>query len=502
MNQPRTLAMGKHPFAGILVIILFLGITWHITHPHPMQAEGSPYLLISRGYDGSPANGESWVCGVSADGRYVAFHSTATNIVASPVAPGGSFEATYLHDRTTGVNSLISINQEGTVATTTGACNLSADGNTVIFASASDDLPGDGNGDFVDVFAFDRAMGQTELISIGSEGQFGDSGSFDSAVSGEGRYVVFASYGTLVTGIPSGGQHIYLRDRESNTTTLVSVAPDGSPAAPAIAYHPTISRDGQYVAFASLAENLVPNDTNFATDIFLRDLTAATTTRLSVNRYGTQSNHHSTFPRISADGRYIAFYTLAGNLIAPHAELATSNVIIRDRDLTELYSVAWRGTVQGYGQNLPLGISADGQKVLFRTDDYRYDSRDTNNAFDIYLSTLNEAGNPADYMTVLPDGTAMQGASGGSEEFPLRVAFFSDDLQTIAFDSTATNIDPADTTPNSDVYLHLGTVGTSPSAVTLSAWQVTSETDSAVAVGWLWFIGMGIVIIWKNQRKL
>ncbi len=499
MQSGTHIHVQRHPYPLLVPIIIALWLAGHVALPMPLQAEGEPFVLMSRGYNGTSANGESWVCGVSADGRYIAFHSTATNIVATPAAPGPPFEAVYLHDRTTGTNSLISINPDGSVATTIGACNLSADGNTVIFASPGNELPGDGNGGVVDVFAVDRATAQTEIVSIGSEGQYGESGSFGSAVSGDGRYVVFASYGVLVPGVPSGAQHVYLRDRQNDTTILLSVAMDGSPATPGVAYQPTISRDGHYAAFASLADNLVPDDTNSATDIFLRDLTTATTSRLSVNRDGIQGNSHSTAPHISADGRYIAFYTLATNLIFPHTQLATSNVIIRNRDLTELYSVAWRGAYQGYGQNFPLGISADGQKVLFRTDDYRYDSRDTNNAYDIYLSTLHPAGNPADFLTVLPDGSPFQGDSGGSEEFPLRGAYFSDDLQVIAFDSNAINIVPADSDPDSDVYLHLGPVETSPSTVTVSAWQVEKADDPALGVAIALLTIGGIAALLKRR---
>src|SRR5205085_2668883 len=126
-------------------------------------------------------------------------------------------------------------------------------------------------------------------------------------ISADGRYVTFASYASnLVSGDTNGTLDVFVRDRIGNQTRRVSLAFDGAEAN-ALSFWPAISADGHYVAFESAASNLVSNDTNGLIDIFVRDRVANQTTRVSIATDGTEGNSSSTYPSISADGRYVTF---------------------------------------------------------------------------------------------------------------------------------------------------------------------------------------------------
>src|SRR5581483_8861709 len=143
--------------------------------------------------------------------------------------------------------------------------------------------------------------------------------------------------------------------------TRVNVSSSGTQANNDSHYRPSLSADGRYVTFQSTASNLVAGDTNSADDIFLRDTQTGTTTRISVNSGGTQGNNDSLFPSISADGRYVAFDSLATNLVAGDTN-GSSDVFVRDTQTrtTTRISVSSGGT-EGKVDSYRLSISADGR---------------------------------------------------------------------------------------------------------------------------------------------
>src|SRR4051812_9983776 len=169
---------------------------------------------------------------------------------------------------------------------------ISADGRFVAFVSYATNLvPGDTN-DVLDVFVHDRRTGRTERVSVSSRGEQGDSDSFRSEISGDGRFVAFASDATnLVASDTSGVRDIFVHDRRTGRTERVSVSSRGEQAN-GDSDDPTISVDGRFVAFFSSATNLVPGDTNGFNDVFLRDRVKRTTTRVSVSSRGKQANDH------------------------------------------------------------------------------------------------------------------------------------------------------------------------------------------------------------------
>jgi Tol biopolymer transport system component len=168
---------------------------------------------------------------------------------------------------------------------------------------------------------------------VAGDGTQGNQTSAEPTVSADGRYVAFESLASnLVRGDTTGTWDVFVRDRAAGTTELVSVAGDGTPGRPGFSQEPSISPDGRYVAFLSAASNLVPRDTNETEDVFVHDRVAGTNERASVASDGTEGDGGSGEPSISADSRYVAFESLASNLVpVPGDTNFDADVFVRDR---------------------------------------------------------------------------------------------------------------------------------------------------------------------------
>jgi Tol biopolymer transport system component len=220
---------------------------------------------------GSEADGESRFAAISADGRYVAFQSHAGNMVRGDEK--GRTDV-FVRDRLAGRTYLVSATPRGEVGNqdSDGRPAISADGRYVAFLSwASNLVPGDTNRNS-DIFVHDRQSGQTARVSVSSSGQEGNARSYNPAISADGRYVAFVSHAdNLVARDTNGQDDVFVHDRETGQTTRVSLAWNGAQAN-SWSDHPSISADGRYVAFHSRASNLVAADTNGAyMDVFVYD---------------------------------------------------------------------------------------------------------------------------------------------------------------------------------------------------------------------------------------
>jgi Tol biopolymer transport system component len=215
--------------------------------------------------------------------------------------------------------------------------------------------------------------GQTTRVSVSSAGAQANDSSLKDSISADGRYVAFTSYaGNLVNSDTNGLSDVFVRDRVAGTTTRVSVSSGGTQGN-GQSNSPVISADGRFVAFTSDASNLVTGDTNEKSDIFVRDRATYQTTRVSVSSgvSGAQGNAQSNSPVISADGRYVAFTSDAGNLVAGDTN-GKSDVFVRDRKTSQTtrFSVNSGGAQRNHWSQADA-ISADGRYVVFtsETDD-------------------------------------------------------------------------------------------------------------------------------------
>jgi Tol biopolymer transport system component len=231
----------------------------------------------------------------------------------------------------------------------------------------------------------------TERVSISPAGVQGDDQSLLPALSSNGRYVAFESVASnLVPGHTNGELHVFVRDRLSGTTTLVSQSTGGAQGN-GVSSSPSISDDGRIVAFQSEADNLVGNDTNADQDVFVRDLMAGTTRRISVGPMGQQVSQLSAFPSVSDDGRYVAFDSADDNLI-PGDTNGVIDVFVRDlmAGTTERVSVATNGDQSQGADNLvgPVAISGDGLHVAFASTADNLVEGDTNGLRDAFVRNL------------------------------------------------------------------------------------------------------------------
>jgi Tol biopolymer transport system component len=272
---------------------------------------------VSVGAGGEQANDHSLQGTLSADGRYVAFASSATNLW-----PGGTTGSqVYVRDRVTGSLDLVSVSSGGAVGDgSSGKPSISADGRFVAFESTAGNLGGDAPANSSGIYLRDRQSGTTTLVSVDSGGHSAIGDAQNPVISVDGRFVAFDSDATNLDPRDGGPNNdVFVHDRVSGTTELVSVATDDT--APAgDSFLPAISADGRFITYTSDADDIVPDDTNEALDVFVRDRHRGTTQRVSLTRTGLEANGDSEDPyfddgpRISATGRYIAFESYATNL--------------------------------------------------------------------------------------------------------------------------------------------------------------------------------------------
>lgn len=312
---------------------------------------------------GGEANGPSGEPSISANGRYVAFDSYASDVVT-----GDTNETVdvFVLDRSTGVTSRVSTSTAGAQGNSySHRPAISLTGRYVAFVSGATNLvPGD-TSETTDVFVHDRATGVTTRESVGSTVE-ADSWSLDVAISADGRHVAFSSLASnLVPGDANGAMDVFVRDRRAKVTTRVNVSTAGAEAGPAgpetESHGVVISADGRYVAYESTASNLVPDDTNNRSDVFRHDVRTGITSRVSVSGAGDQADGGSSFASISADGRRVAFGSHATNLV-PGDNAGTSDVFVRDMRARTTTAVTAVTTAE---EDTGPTISADGRHIAF-----------------------------------------------------------------------------------------------------------------------------------------
>jgi hypothetical protein len=295
---------------------------------------------ISKSSAGAEGNGDSTYPSISSDdGRYVAFQSAATNLVAGDGDTNGKTDI-FVRDRNTGSTYLVSKNSGGVEGNgDSGNPEISADGRYVTFESAANNLVTGDTNSVTDVFVRDRTTGTTTRVSRDSAGVQGNGLSLDPSISDDGRFVAFGSAATnLVSGDTNGERDVFVRDRQTGTTTKVSKSSAGV-AGDALSGTPSISADGRYVVFESTATNLVSGDTNAKFDVFVRDRQTGTTTRVSKSSAGAEGNDFSYYSDISSDGRYVAYQSFATNLVAGDTN-AKFDIFVRDRQTGTTYLVS------------------------------------------------------------------------------------------------------------------------------------------------------------------
>lgn len=340
---------------------------------HDVQNATTTRVSVSSA--GVEGNNVSFRPAISADGRYVTFFSRADNLVTGDT---NSFDDVFVHDRNTGATTRVSVPNItdqlmlGTEATGGDSVYpaISADGRYVTYTSLAINLvTGDSNA-VNDIFIHDRNTGSTTRLSVDSINTQSNGGSFGPSISNDGRYVAFTSSASnLVAGDTNATSDIFLHDTQNGgTTTRVSISLFGAQSN-GLSDRVKISGDGRYVSFLSSATNLVINDLNAASDIFVRDTQSSTTTRVSVDSSGTEANDDSFYPSINLNGRYVTYISSATNLVADDFN-GVIDVFVHDTQAgtTTRVSINATGTEGNLdsGNNITIPtISSDGRYVAF-----------------------------------------------------------------------------------------------------------------------------------------
>jgi Tol biopolymer transport system component len=428
--------------------------------------------LVSIAPPSLSGNFGSYSPSISGDGRYVAFSSDATNLVASDV--NGKRDV-FVVDRTAGTTALVS------TAGSSGAANdasdlpsISSDGRYVAFESKASNLVLQDSNGVADVFVRDLVGGNTIRVSTDSDGEAGTKPSSSSSLSGDGRYVAFQSNANLASGCDTDSARVFVKDLATGATVLASIDASGNPSVGFLGSisgdgrfvafasgndsfvrdmaggglvsldggfygsswgAPTLSGDGRYVVFGSTASGLVPDDTDTAVDLFRYDLLGGTTARVT----GAGSNPRS--PTVSSDGRYVAFEDVRGDMIA--------DVFVKDMVEGTARRVATE--CGGYAPGLyQLGvpcISDDGRFVAYQSPSNTMASPDTNNAADVFLA--NCATGEVSLTSERWGDSSMSGGGNGDSS----LASVSSDGRYVTFLSRASDLGVADANGScADVY--------------------------------------------------
>jgi Tol biopolymer transport system component len=397
-----------------------------------VQAGTSSLASVSSGGT-STGNAESKNAVVSADGRYVAFESTSTDLVPLHT---GRYGDVFVRDLQTGTTTLVSVNAAGTAGGNGESSNpvISPDGRYVAFVSLAGDLVSGGTQWIGQIYVRDLVAGTTTLVSAGPTGAPGNDSSNTPVLSADGHFIAFESNASnLLPGVTNQMGNVFIRDVRTGALTLVSVNAAGTGGGNGYSFDPVLSADGRYVAFESSASDLVPGDTNFSTDVFVRDLQTGKTTLASVNAAGTASaNGGATGPlALSADGRFIAFESSASDLVP----ISTTGNNVYERDLlsgtTFLISINAGNTAGGDGSSSNPVLSADGRYVAFQSSADDLVPGDGNYSPDVFVR---------DIVTGTTTLVSVNAAGTGAGNFDSSNPVMSADGRFLAFDSYASDL--------------------------------------------------------------
>lgn len=332
---------------------------------------------------------------------------------------------------------------------------ISGDGRYVAFTSEATNL--------IDTTTFSRNIfvkeidsGVTTLVSASEGGTEGNGDSEQPAISADGRLVAFASDAPdLVTadtnatctnagGVATNCKDIFLKDMQSGVTAIVSVDAAGAQG-DSISQQPSISADGRFIAFSSLAANFAAGDGNSSADVFIKDMQTGALLLVSTGVDGVPGDGESGRPSISADGRFVAFQSRAGNLVAGD-DNDSSDVFIKDTQTGAL------GLISSDAAGMPgnkasgldaLALSTDGRFVIFESEADNLVEGDTNGKRDIFLKDTQTGA-------ISRVSTDAAGAEGGDDSY-VSVAIAEGGAMAF-FSSNANNLALADTVNKSDIF--------------------------------------------------
>ncbi|MBL8814301.1 MAG: PD40 domain-containing protein, partial [Planctomycetaceae bacterium] len=412
-------------------------------------ADGTPDFLVTVPGPNLAAitgNAEASFATLSANGNVVAFTSRGTNFVSGDATD--LYTDVFVRDLVTGMTEKVSVGPGGIQGNSESGLfsgsfqypSLSADGRYVAFSSSAGNLAASDPNFTIDVFRYDRVTHTTQLVSSNAAGVVGNSDSYAPAISADGSKVVFRSRATnFVGGVPNNVFQIYVKDMTSGSISLVSTDSVGT-IGNSDSDDPTLSANGQFAFFRSVASNLVTGDTNGVSDFFRKDLTTGAIVRVNVGSDGTtQAASGTSIDHIVAsdDGRYAAFSMYSSNF--------GNGIFVKDLQTQQLRQITTGdSSLQSWG----AAISGDGRYVSFGTSRSLL-PEDTNNGTDYYRYDL--SNNSLALLTV--DSSGNQGKYTTGQTNLMGDTAISSDGQVVMFTSSQAFLDNPDTNNVADVFV-------------------------------------------------
>lgn len=330
--------------------------------------------IVSVNSSGEPGNNRSYGPSLSGDGLFVAFESLASNLAEGD---GNNVSDVFLRDLADGATLRVSAPAGGGAANGSSyRPSISGDGSFVAFCSRASNLVADDANGVADVFVWQRATGAISRISVPSASQAASDGCLRVSANGAGNVVAFAA-------VTDGSARVFVYDQATGTTTSLGPEANGPSGTSGL----SISGDGRLVAFDSVADNLITDDSNRSRDVFLRDLDADTTSRVSVRSSGSQlpGDSGSSGVSLSRDGRFVVFGSTARGVV-PGDSNGREDIFRRDlaAGQTLIASVNVFGESANNSSYSPA-ISADGLVVAFTSLAANLIAGDTNRQADVFL---------------------------------------------------------------------------------------------------------------------
>ena len=388
------------------------------------------------------ANNNSSSPQLTPDGLFLAFQSSATNLVDGDTK---NYADIFVKNLKTGTVIRANTNSAGIQANNSAFYpGITTDGRYVVFQSNATNLVESDTNNASDIFLKDLQTGIIARVSTDSSGTQSNKNSATPQITPDGRYLIFSSYATnLVTDDTNGLSDIYLKDLKSGIVTRVNTTSTGNQVTGGDSLSPQITSDGRYAVFRSDATNLVPADTNKTYDIYIKDIQTGTISRVSTDSSNLQANGESSSPQITPDGRYVIFESAASNLV--NADNNKKNdIFVKDLQTSSITRVSTNsGNAEANDSSFSPQISSDGQQIVFESIASNLVSGDTNKDSDIFLKdlrtntvtriNLDSANNQADNNSYFPNITA--------------------DGSVIIFQSSASNLVQDDTNKVTDIFI-------------------------------------------------
>lgn len=380
----------------------------------------------------------------NSDGNIVAFYSDANDLVRGDT---NQSRDVFVRDRSAGTTEIVSISSAGELANRGShvqgdAPALNGSGSLVAYYSDASNLVANDDNDQTDVFVRNRSNATTQIVSVATNGTQGNGPSLNPSMDLSGNLVAFQSLASnLTAGDSNGVADVFVRNRTAGTTERICDSIQGNGAS----FAPAISADGNVVAFTSAANNLVTGDNNGKLDVFTCDRRTGSIEIISISSLGILGDGDSILPAISSDGRFVAYKSLADNLV-PNDHNEAVDVFVRDRGqaLTERVSVSFFGGDANEG-SFPPSISHDGRFVAFGSLANNLVTNDLNSVPSVFVRDITIG------ITLLVDLTdAGEQANGGTPDVPPAI---SGDGRQIGYTSFAFNLSPRDNNETSDVFL-------------------------------------------------